>query len=418
MKFFNFGKKKTYRSIIKEYYGNNYSYFAYNYAQNIYSIPEVRTAIESFADIFSSIPKYYERKDKNGNIVYFENELSKVINLKPNPLQNATQFWKEVITRLMLESNVFIEPIFESGNGNLKYLYVLPNKNFQFNYLNDGNATVTFIDTEKGNITKNLNDIIYLNRFSALSGGKKNDLGLYETVIQALMKQALNVADPNKPKAIMQGAVGATSNLKPEDKSGEMENLKINFAENVNGVAYLDSQWKITPVNWQENDVNRELMKLVVDTVYNYFGISDNIINGKSSELEYSMFISNKINPLARQVEEEFTSKLFTGNEINFGNKIELDTFSLSISTLQAKTSFFSVGLRTGVLNIDEAREMVGLAPLPEGLGQKWRTTLDTVDIGIADEFQLSKNGVVEKSETDVNNQNENGKEVNNQNGK
>ena len=41
------------RTIIHDYYGNNVGWFAYNYASNIYQIPEVRTAIQSFAEIFS-----------------------------------------------------------------------------------------------------------------------------------------------------------------------------------------------------------------------------------------------------------------------------------------------------------------------------------------------------------------------------
>lgn len=74
-------EKMQVRSIIREYYGNNASYFAYNYAQNIYNIPEVRTAIESFADIFSTIPIYRERVRKDGSIEYFDDT---VLTMKPN----------------------------------------------------------------------------------------------------------------------------------------------------------------------------------------------------------------------------------------------------------------------------------------------------------------------------------------------
>lgn len=406
---------KEIRSIIKEYYGNNYSFFAYSYMENIYNIPEVRTAIESFADIFSTIPKYHERIDKLGNITYFEDEITKIISLRPNVLQNATQFWKELITRLMLESNVFIEPIFDKFNGQLKYLYVLPSKQFQLKYINDGTATVTFLDSINGNKERNLNELIYLNRFSSLSGGKKNNLGLYETVIQALMQQALTVANPKKVRAILQGKQNISSNLPKNDKKGVLEDVKANFADNVDGLVYFENQWNVTPINWQENDVNRELMKLVINTVYNYFGITNNIINGTATEIEYSMFIANKINPIAKQIEQEFTNKLFTSNEINFGNKIELDTFALSVSTLQAKTAFFNTGLRAGVLNLDEAREMVGLSPIPDGFGKMWRTTADTIDITKVNEYQASQKGVTNSvSEDKKNNKEEfNGKKNN-----
>ena len=386
---------KDLRTIIYEYYGGNVGWFAYNYASNIYNIPEVRTAIDAFAQIFATIPKYFERKDKDGHITYFENNSSRVLTMRANPLQNATQFWVNVVTQYMLYNNVFIEPVFERKTGELKQLYVLPEDQFDFKLYED-TATVEFMSLGK---TYNLDSLIYLNRFSALGGGPRNDLGLYETVIQALAAQAINVADPKKPRAILQANTGHQGNLKPGDKKGTMDDVKANFDNNVKGIAYFDPQWKITPINWQENDVNRELMQFAINVVYNYFGITDSIINNKASEIEYEMFIKNKIEPIARQVEQEFTTKLFTKREQEFGNRLELDTFSLSISTLSAKTALFGVAARQGVMNLDEMREIIGLPPIPGGYGQMYRVTADTVNIERADEYQLAKNGVKKAAE-------------------
>ena len=256
-------KKPELRTIIKEYYGGNIGLFARSYASKIYDIPEVRTAIECFADIFSSIPKYVERVDRDGNITYIDNQMSKVINLRANPLQNSTQFWKDVVTRLMLENNVFIEPIWDMTTGNLKHLYLLPTDSFEFE-LNGDTANVKFLTTGK---TYDLSKIIYLNRFASITGGARNNLGLYETVVQSLAEQAINVAKPNKVRAFLQGKSSASGLLKEKDRKGVMTDFKLNMDNNVQGVSYLDGQWQITPVNWQENDVNRELMQFVINIV-------------------------------------------------------------------------------------------------------------------------------------------------------
>ena len=390
-------KKPELRTIIKEYYGGNIGLFARSYASRIYDIPEVRTAIECFSDIFSSIPKYVERVDRNGNITYFETATSRVLTLRANPLQNATQFWKDVTTRLMLDNNVFIEPIFDYSTGELSELYVLPRDNFQLE-LDGSIARVKFLTINK---TYNLANLIYLNRFASIAGGVRNNLGLYETVIQALAQQAIDITNPKKVKALLTGKLGTSGNLKPTDKQGTMSDLKANLDSNVNGIAYLDSQWGVTPINWQENDVNRELMQFVVNIVYNYFGITQEIMNNKALEIEFQLFVKNRIEPLAKQIEQEFTSKLFTRREIEFGNRIEFDTFSLSVSTLQAKTALFGVGLRQGVLNIDDAREMIGLAPLPDGLGQMTRVTADTLDIKLVNEMQAAQKGANIKEKND-----------------
>lgn len=383
------------RSIILNYYGGDYKYFVWNYANQIYNIPEVRTAIEKIASIFSRIPIYHKRVDKTGKVVYFEtSSTSRVLNYKANPLQNKTQFLKNAVTELLLENNAFIEPIFDY-TGNLKALYPLPTRQFELT-LNDSatKGYVQFYDAYNRIEKKyDLDNVIYLNRFSTFSRGKKNELGLYETVLKSLGEQIVNVASPNKPRAIIQSDITGQGNLKTQDRKGATEDIKAGFAENIHGLAYLDKMWKITPINWNENDVNEKIMNLVIKIVYNYFGINEKIINDTATEIEMQMFISNTIEPLAKQFEEEFTNKLFTENEFYYGNRIEFDFHALTVSTLQAKTALFGVAIRQGILNIDECRDMIGQPPLQNGLGKKYRVTADTVDIEIADEYQLGRVG-------------------------
>ena len=387
-------KQKQIRSIISNYYGGDWRYFVWNYANQIYNIPEVRTAIEKISDIFSTIPIYHKRIDKRTDYTtYLSDAEERILNYKPNPLQNKTQFFKNVITKLLLDNNCFIEPIYDLSSGHLKSLYPLPNKNFEFETDETHSiGYVKFLDQHK-NIEKkyNLNNIIYLSRFCTLSGGEKNNLGFYEQVITSLGEQIVNVANPKKPRAILQSNQTGQGQLKEKDKKGTMEDVKANFDDNVQGLVYFDKMWNITPINWQENDVNKDIMHLVINTLYNYFGINENIINNKASEAEMEIFIATTIKPLAKQFEEEFTNKLFTENEYYFGNRIEFDYFNLSVSTLQAKTSLFSVAIRQGILNIDECREMIGQPPLPDGLGKTYRVSADTIDIKVANKYQLGK---------------------------
>ena len=182
--FFTRSSKKQVANIINRYYGGDWQYFVWNYANQIQNIPEVKCAIEKIADIFSSVDIYNERVDKIGNVTYVEDATLRVLKYKPNPLQNSTQFYKNVITKLLLDNNVFIEPVFDMS-GNLKALYPLPTKAFQLSKDNN-NAYVQFYDAYKNPQEKyNLDDIIYLNRFNTLSGGQQtNDMGLYEKVLQ------------------------------------------------------------------------------------------------------------------------------------------------------------------------------------------------------------------------------------------
>lgn len=385
-------KKKQVNNIISTYYGGDWKYFVWNYAQQIYDIPEVRTAIEKISDVFSSMPIYHKRINKDGSVEYLQDSTNRVLNYQASPLQNGSQFIKNVVTQLLIESNAFVEPIFDYETGRLTQIYPLPNRVFKFETDESSrNAYVRFSDAQNPEKKYNLKSIIYLSRFCTLSGGHKNNLGLYETVLKSLGEQIVNVASPKKPRAILQSNQIGQGQLKDKDRKGTMEDVKANFDDNVQGLVYFDKMWNITPINWQENDVNRDLMEMVINTVYNYFSINENIIKNKATEQEWELFIATTIKPLAQQFEKEFTNKLFTENEYYFGHRIEFDYYSLSVSTLQAKTSLFGVAIRQGILNIDECREMIGQPPLPDGLGKQYRVTADTVDIKIANKYQLGK---------------------------
>lgn len=387
-------KSNQLRSIINSYYGGNWQYFVWNYANQIYNIPEVRCAIEKIADIFCSVDIFNERVDKNGNVLYLEDATTRVLKYQPNPLQNSTQFYKNVVTKLLLDNNVFVEPIFDN-NGNLKKLYPLPTRNFKFEMDNSNTvAYVQFYDAnQKPDKKYNLNDIIYLNRFNTLSGGQSNNLGLYEQVLKGLGEKIVNDARPDKPRALLQSNQLGEGQLKDKDKKGATETLKASFAENVQGIAYLDKKWTITPINWQDNEVNKDLMAFVVNLVYNYFSINENIINNKASEIEMAMFVKTTIKPLAKQFSQEFTNKLFTENEYYFGRRIEFDFNPLLVTTLQSEASIAQMNIRNGVWCIDEARERMGYEPLPNGLGKVHRASADLVNIEVIDDYELGKVG-------------------------
>ena len=102
--------------IVKKFDGD-WRYFVWNYANNIYEIPEVRTAIEKISDIFASIPIYHKRLDKTGQVTYLEDTTSRVLNYYPHPLQNSVQFTKNIVKDLLLYNNVFIEPVFNTDTG-------------------------------------------------------------------------------------------------------------------------------------------------------------------------------------------------------------------------------------------------------------------------------------------------------------
>lgn len=392
---FKRNKNEVRSIIVKEYHGDP-RYFAYNYSRNIMDIPEVATAIRKFAEIVSIVPIWHKREDKDGFVYYPKSDIFRVLTESANPLQCAEQFRQNVIIDWLLFGNEFIEPVYQ--NGKLICVYPLPFHKPKFSIINDGKAVVKFSDGANPSKEYDLSNLIYLNRAPRLSGGTSANIGLYDAVLNALLTQTLDVADPHKVRAILQGKNSGGSNIKPKDKKSVAADISATFDENVKGLAYLDAAYTVTPVNWNENDVNRELQKSCIEIVSNYFSITENIIRNAASEIEFALFVQTDIKPICIQMQSEFTRKLFTPFERSNGNSIEFDSENLNVATVAAKTNLYSIGTRQGFLSIDEVRERLGYGRIPNGFGGMYRVTGDTMNIENVDEMQKAQKGVTENA--------------------
>jgi phage portal protein BeeE len=152
----------------------------------------------------------------------------------------------------------------------------------------------------------------------------------------------------------------------------KLEMFKETFlsAENTTGFGMIGADYDVININGKTNALDTKLLETITRQLYNYFGVSHEIINGTASELQYEQFVDNTIKPIAKQIEEEFTYKLFSNPEINHLNRIKAELIDLEISTLGAKTAFFKEMIFGGVINRNEVRVRIGLPRGPADLDE------------------------------------------------
>lgn len=78
-----------------------------------------------------------------------------------------------------------------------------------------------------------------------------------------------------------------------------------------------------------------------------------------------SIFLEADIKSLG----EAFTKVVFTEREESFGNAIMLYPNSIVFMSMENKLTALQIGLPAGIFKKDEARELLGYPPLPNGLG-------------------------------------------------
>lgn len=343
----------------------NRGYSLFSLGSDIYNIPEVRTAINFVAEKVASIPFYHIRADTNGNVEMVNDRYQFALTIRTNPYQGPQVFWTYVITRLLLANNAFIMPDWDE-NGSLRALYPLPFTQFEFTQDESGKLIITF--PYSGNYSFYYDDIIHLQRFPTQKGGvQKQATGNYVQIVNTMQNQAVKDSENSQRIAAL---IQTTTALKGPDMQKKLEEFKDLFltGKNTTGFGMLSSEYKVHNLDLKLSPLNKDLMEAIVSYLYNYFGVSKEIIANTAGELQYEQFVDNTIKPIVYQIEEELTYKLFSKTEIYHCNKIQAELIDLEISTLSAKTAFYKEMVYGTIMSRNEIRKRLGLPKGPPEL--------------------------------------------------
>jgi hypothetical protein len=111
-------------------------------------------------------------------------------------------------------------------------------------------------------------------------------------------------------------------------------------------------------------------MKQIRENVFNYFGVSEDVLQNRAKNEDLEAFFEGAIEPFAIQLSEAMTKMLFSERERASGSAIQATANRLQyMSTTQKVDMARELGDR-GALLIDEIRELFNYAPLPDGAGQ------------------------------------------------
>src|SRR5690606_28885583 len=98
-------------------------------------------------------------------------------------------------------------------------------------------------------------------------------------------------------------------------------------------------------------------------------------------ENQWLAYYEAEIAPLAQQMSEEFTRKLFSRRERGFGNRIVFDATALTFASMQTKLGLVQMVDR-GALTPNEWRRILNLPPIEGGDKPIRRLDTDVVNDG------------------------------------
>ena len=365
---------------------NGYEAVFTNYDGQIYDNPTVRSCIDTIARNAAKLnPKHIRSTDNNYKIL--NEDIYRIIAEQPNEIMNAYDFYYKIFSELYLNNNVFV---YIMRDENLKVIGLYPILFNQADFVEYQNQIYVKFRFGTGKIrTVAYNDLIHLRRFFC-----KNDIlgGSNLPVVSALSFQHIlkeGIINAIKITMSIKGYLKSTkSMLSPKDAKKLRDNFIKDFVsdDNSSGIGALDATTDFKEVNLDPTVASDAQMTDNKNEILDYFNLNENIIQSKYSEDEWNAFYESVLEPLGIQIGMEFTNKIFTYGERYHGNKIIFEANRLQYAS--NKTKIEVARYLNNYLYIDEIREILNLAPLPNGEGQKLMQDLNHINSNIADDYQ------------------------------
>lgn len=327
---------------------------------------DVRACVDAIARNGAKMHPRHIRNNKDG-MENLKGSLYRIIAKQPNELQNAYQFYYQVITNLELYNDSFVYIQKDINSNKVTGLYPIDFSEGKL-YEYEDKIWIKFKFGRSKERFVPYDSCIHLTRYVG-------EDGLFGGTVTPIIKvlSLKHIMDEGMINAIkttqnIKGIIKSTkAMLKPEDVKKMRDQFVDDFVQNSNksGIGGLDATTEFIPVKIEPTTANENQIKIIDSKLLSYFGINENIIQSKYTEDEWNAFYESVLEPIGLQMSLEFSNKLFTPTEKFFGNEIIFESNALQYASNSTKIQLLRFG--TNIMTQNELREVFNLAPRDGG---------------------------------------------------
>lgn len=380
-----FGRENVKQKAVELRLLNDYRAVFSRFGGDIYDTAMIRTCIDTIARNAAKLsPKHIRSTDRGFETL--NKTIQRLVSEQPNEIDNAYSFYYKVVSQLYLYNNAYVF-IARDPNGVPIGLYpVLPERTKLLEY--QGNIYCDFTFGGGRHYVASLkDDVILLKRFYCQGDilGDNQDAIIKAMSFRHVMQEG--IINAIKTTANLKGYLKTTKTmLKPEDVKRTRDQFVNDFISNSDGtgIAGLDATTDFKPLDLNPVTASDGQVEYINAEIKNYFGLCDEIIQSNYTEDQWNAFYESVLEPIAVQMSLEFSNKLFTLRERQFGNKIVFESNRLQYASNTTKVQI--ARYLNNYLTMNEIREIFNLAPLEDG--ERILQDLNHINADIADDYQ------------------------------
>ena len=315
-------------------------------------------------------------------------KLNRILQVRPNPYMSAYDLLYKLATHYYLYNNAFALLI-RSGR-NLTGVYPITATNTEMLADAEGNLYCRFTFRSGKQFVFPYSDLIHLRRHFNSNDLLGNDNSALYPALELAQTQNEGIISGIKAGANIRGILKFTQLM----GATQLQKAKADFVKdylsvnNDGGVVATDQQMEYTPIENKPVILSADQTQEVKAKIYDYLGITENIVNSSYTEDQFSAFYESTIEPFAVALSMEFTAKIFNDREQAFGNSIMFESGRLQFCSNTTKVNLIKELLPMGILTVNQALEILNLPAIEDG--DRRIQSLNYIDVEHATEYQLN----------------------------
>lgn len=332
----------------------------HNHIGSIYESELVRSAIEAKARHISKLKVEMQGEAQP----YLKSKLKHA----PNEWQTWPQFLARCSTILDCTNNLFIVPVQDEYLQTIGFFPVLPSR-VKLLESKDGKLWLryTFRNSQHGIVE--FDRCAYLNKHQYESDFFGDSNRALDNTMDLIAIQDQGIKEAVKNSSSYRFMAKVNNFTSPDDLANERtrftrENLS---GENSGLLLFPNTYSEIKQITDSAYKVDTDQLKLIQTNVFDYFGVNEDIIQGKADSDMLDAFFNSAIEPFAIALSEAMSRAIYTERERSFGNHVYVNANRLQYMSQTSKVTVAKELGDRGILTINEIRELFNYAPLPDG---------------------------------------------------
>lgn len=325
----------------------------------IYESELVRAAIDAKARHFSKLAVTIQGSAKP--------HLQSLLKRAPNEFQTWGQFLYRLSTILDVKNTAFVVPVLGEYGETTGIFPICPDE-WELVTVKD-EPWIRFKFAHAETLAIELKQVGIMTRFQF-----KNDLfgesnRALDDTMDLISIQRQGIKESAKNAATYRLMARVSNFTKADDLAKERQRFdKENFQNGGGGILLMPNTYTdIKQLQQQSYAVDADQLKTIKESVFDYFGINEEVIQSAAYGDKFAAYYESKIEPDAIQLSDVLTRMLFTAREQAQGSGIFFTANRLQYMTNADKLNVSANMLDRGIMSINEIREIWQLPPVDGG---------------------------------------------------